>query len=250
MDPTAIEQQVRQQMEERSQVRERPCGTSQRMSQCIDLPCSTPALSHGCTCTDTGSCRTPVWYSHMCCAHQGGGAEEYSDLAPHRRVTVIEPVSTRADACSAAVTGARRQERGAEADALGAARQEAHEADRRGRAGHPCRRVQSGLHTSSLDHFSVHLPLRTLSTHMLGASRSEAPRDVHAGCVWPFFRCMGCRAGGEPRKAAAAVQGGRQRGGEPPHGRGHHHRRLLHRRRGGRWVVVAARASCKRQCWR
>ena len=87
MDPTAIEQQVRQQMEERSQVRERPCGTSQRMSQCIDLPCSTPALSHGCTCTETGACRTPVWYSDMCCAHQGGGAEEHSDLAPHRRVT-------------------------------------------------------------------------------------------------------------------------------------------------------------------
>ena len=70
MDPTAIEQQVRQQMEERSQVRGRPCGTSQRMSQCIESACSIPALSHVCTCTDMGSSRTPVWYAHACCAHQ------------------------------------------------------------------------------------------------------------------------------------------------------------------------------------
>ena len=45
MDPTAIEQQVRQQMEERSQVRERPCSTSQRVT--------VHRVALQSTCTDT-----------------------------------------------------------------------------------------------------------------------------------------------------------------------------------------------------
>jgi pre-mRNA processing factor 3 (PRP3) len=96
MDPTAIEQQVRQQMEERSQVRERPCSTSQCVSQYIESSCRAPAPSHGCTCTYSSYC------GGLCdvlirAALTRKGLAEHSDLASRRHLTVTEPVSTLAE---------------------------------------------------------------------------------------------------------------------------------------------------------
>lgn len=121
MDPTAIEQQVRQQMEERSQVR----GPLSCASSC-------PMLVQDCGKMSSSTA--------MC-----SGRLAWYPCVPILCVLDCKLLPCKCDKARPAVmAGARGQERGAEADALGAAGEEARQAHRRGGARHPGRSIQGG----------------------------------------------------------------------------------------------------------